>query len=773
LISLLVAPLFYIMPLGLGLLFLRRLIGRVPAPLLFPSATLFGYVVITRVVEAAEELNVLRQTLAVVTALTIISSVVGLIGLRHWRRRFRVRLSTAVIVAAAIVPAFIYNFFILSRFPLTDLFQEVHTMKGAEELARIGVLNQLVANSYIPVKQVVNGILIKAFGYDQLVGFWGLALWTACFKILVIWAVSRLARNSQQRAIVFVLMSGLITTTEVTNGVLCALAALLLIVCLTDGARLMNAHERNSNSIRFLVTFVIASTFFWLIFAANPISHLIFLLASAWAANALSGRLRIVVGCQPAGTWKSSSSTWMINNRFLLAFILIGLMIPLHRGSLLFIPLAAFLACIWTIDVPQKFVAYVSRLGMLLPIVALCFALLAIAEYLQMLNASGRINSLMSAVASHLLGVSGSTEMNLGLGGRNATIEWLRSLAVIAVSGIGLLWIYSIGTKSGRQLWADRVFCFSWTAAWLLTCFILLGFPYAYRAMFFVGLLFAFAISVALPKALMSIEKPRWGALIVVLLMGVSYEFASIALAGIRPYRPFFDQFLLGIAGIVAVFLATMRTGERWRPIWLGALLVFAISADRLGARAAFFKHTYGLPPQKLDAISHYNVEELEFADGLRQLDPRTLIISDPYTISLIRARTGLSALAQYSNLDTVASRSEQLLRETLSYAAMGTAAGVCKGVGELLDEGGEYNYLRRRLNPSDSSVSAVIVYSARTEGWRNLAAGERISYYPTEAALQPALISRLSSVGGIEARVNDKIIAVRVSCSDRDVPAG
>jgi hypothetical protein len=200
---------------------------------------------------------------------------------------------------------------------------------------------------------------------------------------------------------------------------------------------------------------------------------------------------------------------------------------------------------------------------------------------------------------------------------------------------------------------------------------------------------------------------------------------------------------------------------------------VFAISADRLGARAAFFKHTYGLPPQKLDAISHYNVEELEFADGLRQLDPRTLIISDPYTISLIRARTGLSALAQYSNLDTVASRSEQLLRETLSYAAMGTAAGVCKGVGELLDEGGEYNYLRRRLNPSDSSVSAVIVYSARTEGWRNLAAGERISYYPTEAALQPALISRLSSVGGIEARVNDKIIAVRVSCSDRDVPAG
>ena len=744
-----------------------------PAPLLFPLVTLFGYVVITRVFEAAEEFYVLRQNLTLVTALTIISSVVGLIGLRHWRPRFRVRLSTAVIVAAAIVPAFIYTFFILSHFPLTDLFQEVHTMKGAEELARFGVLNQLVANSYIPVKQVMNGILIKAFGYDQLVGLWGLALWTACFKIIIIWAVSRLAKNSQQRAIVFVLMSGLITNTEVTNDVLCALAALLLTVCLTDGARLMNAHEKNSNSIWFLVTFVVVSTFFWLIFAANPISQLIFLLPTAWAASALSGRLRIVVGYQPAGPGKSSSSTWTINNRFLLAFILIGLMIPLHRGSLLFIPLAAFLACIWTIDVPQKFVAYVSRLGMLLPIVALCFTLLAIAEYLQILNVSERINSLMSTVAGHLLGVGGSTEMNLGLGGRNATIEWLRSLGMIAVSGIGLLWIYSIGTKSGRQLWADRVFCFSWTAAWLLTCFMLLGFPYAYRAMFFVSLLFAFAISVALPEAWISIEESRWGALIVVLLMGVGYEFVSIAIAGIRPYRPFFDELLLGIAGVVTVFLATMRTSKRWRPVWLGALLVFAISADQLGARATFFGHTYGLPPQKLDAISHYSVEELEFSDRLRKLDPRTLIISDPYMISLIRARTGLSALAQYSNLDTVAARSEQLLRETLSYATMGNAAGVCKGVGEILGEGGEYNYLRGRLNPRDSSVSAVIVYSARTEAWRNLAAGERMSYYPTEAALQPASISILSSVGDIEARVDDKIIAVRVSCSYRYVPAG
>jgi hypothetical protein len=147
----------------------------------------------------------------------------------------------------------IYVYFILSRFPVTDLFQEVHTMKGAEELARVGVLNPLAASSYIPVKPVMNGILIKAFRYDQLVDIWGVALWNACFTILVIWAVSRLAKNGQQRAIVFVLISGLITTMDVTNGVLCGLAALLLFVSLADSAKLMNAYAENSRSIVFIL----------------------------------------------------------------------------------------------------------------------------------------------------------------------------------------------------------------------------------------------------------------------------------------------------------------------------------------------------------------------------------------------------------------------------------------------------------------------------------------------------------------------------------------
>jgi hypothetical protein len=144
-------------------------------------------------------------------------------------------------------------------------------------------------------------------------------------------------------------------------------------------------------------------------------------------------------------------------------------------------------------NVKPNVITFVSRLGMVLPVVALCFALIAVAEYLQIFDASGGVNSLMSALAMHLLGVGGNTEMNLGLGGRNATIEWLRSFGLIGVSGLGLVWAYSIGTENGRQLWADRVFSFSWTAAWLLTCFILTGFPFAYRSMFFVSVLFAFA----------------------------------------------------------------------------------------------------------------------------------------------------------------------------------------------------------------------------------------------------------------------------------------
>jgi hypothetical protein len=278
-------------------------------------------------------------------------------------------------------------------------------------------------------------------------------------------------------------------------------------------------------------------------------------------------------------------------------------------------------------------------------------------------------------------------------------------------------------------------------------------------------------MSVALSKVWVSIGEPQWLPPIVFLLMGIAYELAAVVFAGISPYRPFFDPLFVGIAAVATVFLGTMRIGKPWRPLWLGAVLVFAISADRIGARAALFGHTYGIPPEKLDVIGHYTVEELKVANELRQIDPSTLIISDPYTTSLIRARTGLSALIQYSNLDTVPLRSEQLLRETLSFAEEGNAKGICKGVNELLDQGGEYNYLLARLKPNGSSINAVIVYSARTDKWEHLAPGERISYYPTEASLGSTLISKFSSLGVVEAKVNDEIMAVRVSCGYRDVP--
>jgi hypothetical protein len=764
--SVFLAPLFYLLPLGVGLFFIRAAIGRISASIVLPLAVLLGMVLLTRTFEAAERLDVLRANFFALALGTFVIAPIGLRGILKWYRTTRWPVQTAIIIGALIVPSFFYTYFIVSWFPVTDLFQEIHTMKGAEELARNHVLNPLVSDSYIPAKPVLNGVLAGLFGYDQLVGVWALAVWNALFKLSIVWATSRLLENRDQRLFAFLLLSALLVSFDVTNGVLCNFAAMLLFVLLVEGISGgtpigQRSHFGPEKSWASTLVFAFASLLFWNSWAANSVFDLAILLAvTILLGPFLAGSLRLTAMFESDA--RKFEQTIAFDNRYLLTFMLIGAMVPLHRGSLLFVPLAAISSCLFTTKLGRSGLRILSAAAIYLPLVAALLALIAVAEYFHLFDISSRAAVLMVKVAGLLLGVGGTIEMDLGTGVRNALIEWLRTFGLLTIGALGTVFLYAL-TENGRRLLADRMFVVSWTAGWLLTCGILAGFPFAYRSSFFVCVFFAFALSVALPQIWATVGKRSWFVPCVLLSVGMTYFALSMLNTS---YQRFFVPLVVTFLGLAGFSLFTFHSRSSWKPVYMASILVIAISADRLGIRDAFFPHTYGTLPPNVSAISHYSEEDLTFADSLKGLESTTLVISDLYTVSMIRARTGLSSLVQYSNLDTSSPRGEMVLKEALNFAGAGNRQGVCKSVNELLDGGGEYVYLLSRIDPERRNLDTVVAYSSRTAKWRDLPLGDRASYYSDLSHMKSELILNLLKLGPVVSAMDDRMMAVRVSCS-------
>lgn len=669
---------------------------RANSAAIVPTAFIVGAVFVTRVFELAETWRVLDRHYHVIIAAVLGASTLGLAATFAPRRRLNLNYAAIVLVLLVGIPAYIHVFFWISAYPFTDLFADVHPMKLAEELARTHILNNLVGASYIPVRPVLNGILISLFGYDQLIGVWALAPWAAVFKMLVAWHASRLA--GEHRLLAFALLCGSLLSFELANSTLCAFGSILLMICLIDFAE---AIRRPSIAAFAAISLATASLLFWRYLNTSAFGGVI-----AFAVISLAGLLH----------QRSRSA--------LLIVLLVGCVVQLHRASLMFVPIAAVVAATWRLRTRTDFITAAATFGRIAPFAIATIPVIVLAG--ARLSGSDAVEAVLLAIMVRLGGTI-TPEVFLGLGVKNAVLEWLQSAGPLLALLAGATFIFTNMSREGRSLWKDPLFVLPWSLSSGLTLLILIGFPFAYRAMPMVCLLISVSLSASLPKLWKTV--PTIAPVLLPALLGTAYA-AAFLLPPMLAYSKFYQLLLIVfIAGSIG--LVALRSDRALIQAAI-ALLAVSLALDRLSVKTLLFPHSYGKPPDGTTSITHYNRAELEFADSFKSLRPTTVIVTDPLTASIVRARTGLNVPYSYSNLDTISDEPALKLRDAIKAADDKDYARFCDVLWSMQRHAEEYRYLASRMSQASGPIDARIVVSPRTVAWTNLRDGERASYFPS-----------------------------------------
>lgn len=740
-LSVIVAPAFYLAPTGVGLLLLLPLSNR-PWSARLPIAFLVGAVCITRLYELAEERQLVEWLFGDSIWWVALLSIAGVLGAVVWSKRKAPRWDVVAFATMMALPSFAFCYFWVSSYPFTDVFQDVHPMKMAEEFARTHVLNGVDGMSYIPVKPVLNGLMIGAFDYDQLIGVWAMAPWTAAFVLLVVWRATTLVGNDGKRLLAFVLLAGMLLAFDMTNGVMCAFGAILLLVELVE---LGEGFERKYLGAALALVLPVCVYLAWRFLGRDPAPNLV---AMALALSAMA-----------AAWWYRPQL-----GRSLLVVVLVGCLVQLHRGSMLFVAVAAVAAAALTMRASPVVLLSAAIVGRFLLPVSLSISAVVIMASVARISLPFSQQDFYAAILSSLVRVDGP-EMMLGTGAKNAAIEWGRAIGLLVAAMIGSVMVWSTVTKTGRKIWAEPSFVIPWGLASGLTCAILTGFPYVYRSAPLVCVFFAMALNEALPRLWFDMKQPMAGPAIALVGLGVTYAIVMVAAPSLSLYARFYWPILACLVAVAAVAFYGMQVMPKSRGAVLLGVLAVALVADRLSEKVALFPHVYGVPQSSIAHISHYGAEELAAASAIDQLPADTVVVSDPHTLSIIRARSGLNTTFSYSNLDTLNEFSEAHLRTALLAIRTGDKDGFCASLREMLPIAGDYRHLLDRLYMVKSKLDIVVAYSLRTDSWANLLPGTRASYFPALSALDPRAVQSFSSLDAKTRLVEGRIAVVNVTC--------
>jgi hypothetical protein len=773
-ISVLVAPLFYLIPLGFALCLLGRLIGRLSAALLLPSACCIGFAILTILFQVTAAHNLLRAGFSELSYLSLLLAAFGLLSLIRWQPKCEMKIHAVVMALVPVAITYSYTYFVLYRFPNADLFQEVHPMKGAEELGRFGVLSPFVTDSYIPIKQAITGILIRVFGFDQLIGYWLLGAWTIVFKLVVVFAASSVVRRHRDRALVFIFVSALIVNAEFSNGILCFFTSLLLMTAANKWMRRFDGASGSDAWASTAVLLVLVGGELVYVATSTQAAFTYVLIGLALLSNFRSRRIFIKISPPQFAIELRPNSTG------LLILLLVGAMLLMHRSSVILIPIALLTGWVLAIEMPRSSQPALKFLAVALPILSLLPLTLVLAEYLNLVNLAQVYEVMLSSFA-FLLGSNPDDDFGLGVGLRNALIEWARSIGPMFGILLAITFFYTALTNRGRALSNDQQFTFAWIGGWILTLVILTGAPFGYRASFYASFLFSVAVSIALPPLWQTAGRPLRIALAMILACSVIYLAVAHCIKAYNSYLDFVWP-IPTIAAVTALFLLAARSSRLQRsltPIVLASVITIALSLDRVGSKFILLPHSYGEAPSNAVAISHYTKHDLEVAQALRALDPTTVIVSDPYTMGLVRARTGLDGPISYSNLDTVAKKARELLRAAINGARSTDKDAYCAAVNELLDKGArEYWHSVKQLNDfkgardKPSQTNTVFVFSDRTAEWATAPLDKRVGYFPSQLRLREDQIAAVAALGSIVSNSDDMTIAALVSCPELPGPA-
>jgi hypothetical protein len=654
--------LYYMLPAGVGIAVLPSGAMMSRVGLRKAEHALLGYfvglmivalVVVVRERNSSPEMRVEWFDPAVLDYLMLGLGALGWLRMLQGWRDFR-RAESFTRIALWCSPLFIVpytvSFLVFSRYPLTDLFQFTHIMKGAEEFAGFDRLNPFTADSYAPVIQPLLGILLRLSGANSLDAVWLMPLPAYLLRVAVLYAVGKRLLSAQRGVTVFVAISlPFFGTGVLTNGDLAALGCLLVMALV-----LATLQQRNPSGG---MTWTISAGVTAALVATLASSRLL----ADWLMLCL---VFLVVLAIPLTARRPGALA-----TFVTACLAIAVVAPLHRSTVLLVPAIAFsLAWITKPPLSRHAMAWTSAVLTIVGTAVVASVLLNEYGSLSIADPGKAITVLIDGV----FGVRFSTSHDamLGSGAKVALFEMARSVGPLIA-----LWSLMLAPRclsNKHDIRPVGHFGIRSDATWLTACalivLLLLGLPFAYRAVFIPMVLFAVLIAQDYTRlddrALTHVTA---GLVALSLIIAVAEyavpENSSAANYYINRAMP---ALLLCLLLIVAIGIASIS-----RPTWLKfsavMVLVWAVLFEKQVIRYHFFHYSFpGEPPPRAEPLSHYTLQDIKLAELIRHQYGDGILISDPYTLAITRALTGLNSIVTFSNLDTMNAQAAEELRQYL-----------------------------------------------------------------------------------------------------------
>ena len=786
-----VAPLIFLVPLGLGLSMVRACLkgrleeqvgGKLPVLLLSLFLGLTGHTVLY---QQLERLNLLQPLYPFLYPLTLCGAAYSYYrekelfcidwSGREWRER-------AVIITPLVALTYSFYFLKFTRYPLRDIFQETHFMKGAMELAHFHVLNPYTADSYIPLLQVHLGLLQDWYGYDLLASQWILPVLCAVVRYASVHCFFSAVIDSR---LTHTIAAGLAVITlqnlfSPTNGDMVFSICLLLMSLLIRGWATLDSFRVVGLGAFSLMGFVVV------LYKVSSVQSIglywaLTLLGVAWYSRVARGASAVVA----------------------LGVLLCATGVALHPAVALL-----YLFCALGIVVIYQVMHFgwhhwpeTIRVRFLLGVIAVTGTMgVLFGMKVKEVFETKESRPFLNIIAEWILG----KEITGAEGMRNTMIEWVR-LAPPALFVLCCLLVASWAISARRNSTSKRMgllgsvkqlgsclppaMLFAWVGclAGLLLSFS--GLPYTHRALYFPLVLFCLLVAILSREEIgryraegKRIVLLKYGILVLgYLLVSGRYAYKVPELGGptTNPYlRELTPYFGLAVIGVFALLACASVARAPWRVTMLILSIVFVgVASDKFAVKSYGYRYSYGDNWSSERPISHYTMVELELADRIRQLPSNTILLSDPYTLSIVEAQTGLNGLYSFSNLGVMREEYREAIKGILRSLEESVAANHI-GASETLfprimafltDYPGaspEVRYvfehrMPRALIPQEVKNNLLIILNAeRTFAWMN---GQE-SYFPERADTAASFDElQIAKAFQVMHNIDNKVLALRL----------
>ncbi|MBR0930709.1 hypothetical protein JQ561_29220 [Bradyrhizobium diazoefficiens] len=742
----------------------------------------------------------------------------------HWRP-VKGEMRTAAIWCMLALPIALitwwWSFGAYSDFPYADIGADVHWMKTAQEYADSGVLNPYATQSYVDLRSAPAGVLAGTLGLDLLRFSWTYRFFSILFMLLASYAfVQGVYSTSSRRWIAFFFAATSNTVPLMTNGSLAVASSVVFLGVLMGNVD----RQAKDPPARFALLLAVGAVATLLLaFAINNNTLMLGLLAALllllrFTRDRAKYAGPLFLGC----IWP--------------AMLLIA-----HRGSYVFVPTVLvswllYLAVVRTVSAwPSPSIAVLRFLSFVLPLIIAGIVLCVVGMrfgYISPISA----NDTFSSITGLILGskIKGGEELFLGSGPQIATIELGREIgplfSICIALGVAWWWMARAVFRGPSGVIEPRtegfaILVWSWIAGCGLSAVVLSGFPFLYRTGAIIVSLFIIAATETFCQLFVDFVPPsRYRraliaaavALLATILVIAVYSFAWRPDLPLARYQAFLRP--TEIAGLGLLMTLALSTLARSRPIYICSLvgvLGLGVAIDKAGLSGVFKNYTYGALPDRAAVVSHYNANDLEVARWLHANLRNGLLLSDPYTLSIVQALTGAPAAYLFSNLDTVnetmAQRAKSIVRSTLQptdgrqrfantcnlaaplLGAINSDAffqmyrndalgGLMRAVrdGKLAVQDspppsstGSPEPPRAEAKPTiqnipereDDGWSLVAIITARTIQWTHLAADQRLDYFPPVEPIEPAITDALRTGPFPVLFANRQAAVISISC--------